>query len=1049
MNYLTLYATLYTIFMIGAYKMLTSEKLLKTPCRKWETVSFYVLLAVMTVAKVALSGTFFGHSSDMSLFSAWADLGSRAPLSAFYGDLGKEVYVDYPPLYLYVLTVLGKVKNALSLSYGSGAQIALIKCVPVLFDTVTAILVFSMAKKRGTARVARVLSLGLILNPAYLLNSVFWGQIDALYTLVIFWLLYSIYKRKYLWAVVAFTVGMLIKPQMLIFLPLLGFWLLFDVLREAKEKRADALFDASLGVILSALFIIVCMYPMVGLDFTRFLKIYTSAAGQYPYASLNAANVFGALGLNWADVNMSILGFSCKSFGFTGVIVTSLIVGYGAFRSQKRSDVFIFGGFTVASIYMLAHMMHERYLFPLILILLVTFLLTNDKRMLFACGATSVLHFVQAGLILLESAGVFSMSKGAFIAISWVHILLYGYLLVVWFRMTVLEEIKEPILKGERIVCIKPQKEKTRITRKDVILMFALTAIYSLTAFFQLGSMSVPQTGFYPEENGETVILDFGEEQTFSRLNFYLGWIDRRDSDSEVERVLTFSFGNEVGEEDHKELLFGDERALTVDSVFDWDGLFVEETGRYLRLSVDEGDFYLLELAAFDEEKSLSTPVSVISNNETAVNLFDEPEKTRYEYTWYDGTYFDEVYHPRTAYEYINGLWPYENTHPPLGKLIISLGMMLFGVTPFGWRFFGMLCGILMVPAVYVLAKKLLKETKWAFVACAVFTFDFMHLTQTRLATIDSFTTFFVILMYLFMYEYVTQNTYQVGVRKTLPSLFFSGLFFGIGIAVKWQGVYAGVGLAVMFFYSLYQRYQEFRAAKANSFVGDREHVLKTFVPNTVKTVASAVVFFVILPLLIYALSYLPIVLSDAADISYLWENQITMLSYHSGLTETHPYGSAFWSWPLDLRPLYAYNPNRDFVAEGVSQGISSFGNPLVWWLTIPVILGLIFLCVKKKGNAEVYTLLTGFGAMYLPWVLISRQAFIYHFFPCVPFVCIAAAYCMKELVKKIPKLRRFVWGYVIGVILLYFAFYPVLIGLPIPAWYADALTWLPTWVLG
>ena len=304
MNYLTLYAALYTIFMIGAYKMLTSEKLLKTPCRKWETVSFYVLLAVMTVAKVALSGTFFGHSSDMSLFSAWADLGSRAPLSAFYGDLGKEVYVDYPPLYLYVLTVLGKVKNALSLSYGSGAQIALIKCVPVLFDTVTAILVFSMAKKRGTARVARVLSLGLILNPAYLLNSVFWGQIDALYTLVIFGLLYGVYKRKYLWAVVAFTVGMLIKPQMLIVLPLLGFWLLFDVLREAKEKRADALFDASLGVILSALFVIVCMYPMVGLDFTRFLRIYTSAAGQYPYASLNAANVFGALGLNWADVQI-------------------------------------------------------------------------------------------------------------------------------------------------------------------------------------------------------------------------------------------------------------------------------------------------------------------------------------------------------------------------------------------------------------------------------------------------------------------------------------------------------------------------------------------------------------------------------------------------------------------------------------------------------------------------------------------------------------------------------------------------------------------------
>lgn len=1049
MNNLTIYAALYVIFVIGAYRMLTSEKILNTPCRRWETVSFYVVLAVVTVGKVALSGTFFGHSSDMSLFSAWADLGSREPLTAFYGPLGKEIYVDYPPLYLYVLTFLGKVQSAFSFSYGTGAQIALIKSVPILFDTVTALIVFFMAKQNGSVRRARVLSLAVLMSPAYLLNSVFWGQIDALYTLVIFSLLYSVYKKKYLWAVLAFTVGMLTKPQMLIFLPLLGFWLLFDILREAKENRVQSLFDASLGVIFSALLIVVCMYPMVGLDFPRFLRIYTSAAGQYPYASLNAANVFGALGLNWADVNTPIFGLSCKSWGFTGIIVTSLVVGYGAFRSHKRTDVFLFGGFTVASIYMLAHMMHERYLFPLILILLITFLLTNDKRMLFACAVTSVLHFVQTGLVLLQNEGIFELSKGAFIAISWVHILLYLYLLAVWFKMIILEEIREPIFKKEKIVCIEPQQEKTRVSRKDVFLMLVLTVVYAISAFFHLGSMNVPQTGFYPEENGETIILDFGEEQTVSRLNFYLGWIDRRDSDSEVERVLTFSFGNEIGDETQKELLFGDELTLVVDSVFDWDGLFVDQTGRYLRLSVDEGDFYLLELAAFDENQNLLTPVSVISNNKTAEKLFDEPDKICYEYTWYDGTYFDEVYHPRTAYEYLNGLWPYENTHPPLGKLIISLGMMLFGVTPFGWRFFGTLCGVLMMPAVYVLAKKLLKETKWAFVACVVFTFDFMHLTQTRLATIDSFTAFFVILMYSFMYQYITQNTYQVGVKKTLLPLFASGLCFGIGIAVKWQGAYAGVGLAVMFFYSLYKRYQEYRAAQTNSLVGDRECVLKTFMPNTIKTILAAVIFFVIIPLIIYLVSYLPIVLSDAADCSYIWENQKSMLSYHSELTATHPYGSAFWSWPLDLRPLYAYNPNRDFVSEGISQGISSFGNPLVWWLTIPVISGLIFLCVKKKGNAEIFTLLTGFGAMYLPWALISRQAFIYHFFPCVPFVAIAAAYCMRELVKRVPKLKNWVILYILGVILLYVVFYPVLIGLPIPTWYADALTWLPTWVLG
>ena len=52
----------------------------------------------------------------------------------------------------------------------------------------------------------------------------------------------------------------------------------------------------------------------------------------------------------------------------------------------------------------------------------------------------------------------------------------------------------------------------------------------------------------------------------------------------------------------------------------------------------------------------------------------------------FDGDVFDEIYHARTAYEHILGMKPYENSHPPLGKLFISLGILAFGMNPFGWR---------------------------------------------------------------------------------------------------------------------------------------------------------------------------------------------------------------------------------------------------------------------------------------------------------------------------------------------------------------------------
>jgi Gpi18-like mannosyltransferase/predicted membrane-bound dolichyl-phosphate-mannose-protein mannosyltransferase len=107
---------------------------------------------------------------------------------------------------------------------------------------------------------------------------------------------------------------------------------------------------------------------------------------------------------------------------------------------------------------------------------------------------------------------------------------------------------------------------------------------------------------------------------------------------------------------------------------------------------------------------------------------------------------FDEIYYARAAEEYLQHKEIFEFTHPPLTKLVITASTLLFGGlshgglghggdTSFGWRFLNLVIGALMVPVIYLFAKRLLGSTLFASVAAGLLLFDGFHFTQSRIAT--------------------------------------------------------------------------------------------------------------------------------------------------------------------------------------------------------------------------------------------------------------------------------------------------------------------------
>ena len=77
----------------------------------------------------------------------------------------------------------------------------------------------------------------------------------------------------------------------------------------------------------------------------------------------------------------------------------------------------------------------------------------------------------------------------------------------------------------------------------------------------------------------------------------------------------------------------------------------------------------------------------------------------------------------------------------------------------------------------------------------------------------------------------------------------------------------------------------------------------------------------------------------------------------------------------------------------------------------------------------------------WLPYIIISRATYIYHFYLSVPLLCLAITYFINKYwntrIGKAAAIALFA-----SVVILFIVFYPVISGMPVPPTYIHKLKW-------
>jgi len=565
----------------------------------------------------------------------------------------------------------------------------------------------------------------------------------------------------------------------------------------------------------------------------------------------------------------------------------------------------------------------------------------------------------------------------------------------------------------------------------DFLIAVLLVAAFAALSFWNLGSREAPQSFHRFEE--EYVVIDLGTRMDIGRVRYYSGLGNGR-------YALYFS-------EDGTDWERQGEMTQGFNDVFKWNEAEIID-GRnvqFLRLGAETPGLYLGELAIYNAAGSRLNPAqftldwSMIAR--ASDTLFDEQGIIPDRATFYHEAYFDEIYHARTAFEHVLVMDPYEISHPPLGKLIISIGIHLFGMTPFGWRFMGALSGALMVGIMFLLLKNMFGKRMVAFCGTAVFAFNFMLFTQTRIATIDTYAVLFILLAFWFMYRYISLD-YEAPFHKTLLDLGLSGLFFGLGAAAKWSSLFIAPALAL-----LWLTYQVLRAR----YWGPTPH-RRVFGSYLWKTILVSFAFFVFIPGIIYYLSYIPY--AAAADVSIfsrqglgiVWNNQRFMYGYHADIVAVHPFSSHWWQWVLNIRPILYY---LDHYPAGMRSVIAAFGNPLVYWGGLLAIFAMPLAFIRQR-DGRAFAIFAAYLSLLVPWFFITRLTFAYHYFPNTIFLALALASVFDHLLRRERGMYKpVILSFTAAAFLLFVLFYPALSGNPAPEWlFRHVLRWFPSWPL-
>ena len=342
-------------------------------------------------------------------------------------------------------------------------------------------------------------------------------------------------------------------------------------------------------------------------------------------------------------------------------------------------------------------------------------------------------------------------------------------------------------------------------------------------------------------------------------------------------------------------------------------------------------------------------------------------------------TFYDEFQYVSSARAFLAGASNPNPEAPPLGKLLIAVGIKALGDNPWGWRIAGSVCGALTLVAIFLWTHLLLHDYVLALTACTLTLFNNFLFVMSRVAMMDVFLVMFIMWGLVAFTAVLEWKGLSAMTRRFI--LGFAGTMFGLACGCKWNGIDTlGIVIAASVILLLVAK-----RSGDNRIVRYRTHLSQV-------GILPLIVALLVVPVAAYSLSYWP--LCRSLHRPFTWSELLSMNLYiwrfHLATPGNKAIASPWYTW------LFATNPQR-----GLSYLV---GNVVVMWGGL---LALAF-CARSfwKSFPEALVLVLYAGNL-LQWGFTPcKSTFYYYYYPAAMFLGVAIPLALRQLPERVLGIR-------------------------------------------